>query len=148
MKPGLIPSGTLCEAITPRAEAKEHFMTNDITNTRLNKLTACEGNVRKTQVKGSIDDLATSIKADALQQTSSLSRTARNSPSSQEPGAWQRFNSLPNPATSRGTYEVPCRLTLVPQVPLWPYGTLPSPFSAHPLCSSVRRSQRLGSLCD
>ncbi len=43
-------------------------MTNDITNIPLNKLTAWEGNVRKTQAKGSIDELAASIKADGLQQ--------------------------------------------------------------------------------
>jgi ParB family transcriptional regulator, chromosome partitioning protein len=40
----------------------------DITNIPLNKLTAWEGNVRKTQNKGFIDELAASIKAHGLQQ--------------------------------------------------------------------------------
>lgn len=41
----------------------------DITNIPLNKLTAWEGNVRKTQTKGGIDDLAASIKAHGLLQS-------------------------------------------------------------------------------
>ena len=40
----------------------------DITNIPLNKLTSWEGNVRKTQNKGFIDELAASIKAHGLQQ--------------------------------------------------------------------------------
>ena len=40
----------------------------DITNIPLDKLTAWEGNVRKTQTKGFIDELAASIKAHGLQQ--------------------------------------------------------------------------------
>ena len=40
----------------------------DITNIPLNKLTAWEGNVRKTQNKAGIDELAASIEAHGLQQ--------------------------------------------------------------------------------
>ena len=40
----------------------------DITNIPLNKLTAWVGNVRKTQNKAGIDELAASIKAHGLQQ--------------------------------------------------------------------------------
>lgn len=40
----------------------------DITNIPLNKLTHFEGNVRKTQNKGFIDELAASIRAHGLQQ--------------------------------------------------------------------------------
>ena len=40
----------------------------DITNIPLDKLTAWEGNVRKTQTKGFIDELAASIKSHGLQQ--------------------------------------------------------------------------------
>ena len=40
----------------------------DITNIPLDKLTAWEGNVRKTQNKTFIDELAASIKAHGLQQ--------------------------------------------------------------------------------
>lgn len=39
----------------------------DITNIPLNRLTAWEGNVRKTQNRGFIDELAASIKAHGLQ---------------------------------------------------------------------------------
>lgn len=41
----------------------------DITSIPLNKLTAWEGNVRKTQTKGGIDELAASIKAHGLLQS-------------------------------------------------------------------------------
>ena len=41
----------------------------DITNIPLNKLTAWEGNVRKTQTKGGIDELAASIEAHGLLQS-------------------------------------------------------------------------------
>lgn len=40
----------------------------DLTTIALNRLTAWEGNVRKTQNKGFIDELAASIKAHGLQQ--------------------------------------------------------------------------------
>ena len=43
-------------------------MTTAITNIPLNKLTQFSGNVRKTQNKGFIDELAASIKAHGLQQ--------------------------------------------------------------------------------
>src|SRR5438445_12220392 len=43
-------------------------MSTDITHIPLNKLSAWEGNVRKTQNKGSIDELAANIDAIGLKQ--------------------------------------------------------------------------------
>ena len=52
-------------------------MTTNITNIPLNKLTAWEGNVRKTQTKGSIDELAANIKAIGLQQNLIVSKDGK-----------------------------------------------------------------------
>lgn len=52
-------------------------MTDNITNIPLTKLTAWKGNVRKTQNKASIDELAASIKAHGLQQSLVIKKDGR-----------------------------------------------------------------------
>ena len=50
----------------------------DITNIPLKKLTAWEGNVRKRQAKGSIDELAANIKAIGLQVKGVVARVSKH----------------------------------------------------------------------
>jgi ParB family chromosome partitioning protein len=53
-------------------------MTTDIINIPLNKLTAWDGNVRKTQTRGFIEELAASIKAHGLQQNLIVRKDGKN----------------------------------------------------------------------
>jgi ParB family chromosome partitioning protein len=82
----------------------------DIVNIPLNKLTQFEGNVRKTQNKGFIDELAASIKAHGLQQNLVVKKEGKQFA---VVAGSQRLTALLLLAKSgeiKGTHPVPCKL--------------------------------------
>ncbi len=85
-------------------------MTN-ITNIPLNKLTAWEGNVRKTQNKAGIDELAASIKAHGLQQNLVVRKDGKKFAVVAGGRRLKALQRLVKAGDIEGTYEVPCRIT-------------------------------------
>jgi ParB family transcriptional regulator, chromosome partitioning protein len=91
-------------------QTKEKTMT-DITNIPLNKLTAWEGNVRKTQNKAGIDELAASIKAHGLQQNLVVRKDGRKFAVVAGGRRLKALQRLVKAGDIEATFEVPCRIT-------------------------------------
>ncbi|HEV2521701.1 MAG TPA: ParB/RepB/Spo0J family partition protein [Candidatus Acidoferrales bacterium] len=85
-------------------------MTN-ITNIPLNKLTAWEGNVRKTQNKAGIDELAASIKAHGLQQNLVVTKDGKKFAVVAGGRRLKALQRLAKAGEIEATCEVPCRIT-------------------------------------
>ena len=83
----------------------------DITNIPLNKLTAWEGNVRKTQNKAGIDELAASIKAHGLQQNLVVRKDGKKFAVVAGGRRLKALQRLAKAGDIEATYEVPCRIT-------------------------------------
>lgn len=83
----------------------------DITNIPLNKLTAWEGNVRKTQTKGSIDELAANIKAIGLQQNLIVKKDGKKFAVVAGARRLAALQQLAKAGDIEASYEVPCRIT-------------------------------------
>jgi ParB family transcriptional regulator, chromosome partitioning protein len=83
----------------------------DITNIPLNKLTAWEGNVRKTQNKAGIDELAASIKAHGLQQNLVVRKDGRKFAVVAGGRRLKALQQLAKAGDIEATFEVPCRIT-------------------------------------
>lgn len=83
----------------------------DITNIPLNKLTAWEGNVRKTQNKSGIDELAASIKAHGLQQNLVVRKDGKNFAVVAGGRRLKALQRLAKAGDIEATFEVPCRIT-------------------------------------
>lgn len=83
----------------------------DITNIPLNKLTAWEGNVRKTQNKAGIDELAASIKAHGLQQNLVVRKDGKKFAVIAGGRRLRALQRLAKGGDIEATYEVPCRIT-------------------------------------
>lgn len=83
----------------------------DITNIPLNKLTAWEGNVRKTQNKSGIDELAASIKAHGLQQNLVVRKDGKKFAVVAGGRRLKALQQLAKAGDIEATYEVPCRIT-------------------------------------
>lgn len=82
----------------------------DITSIPLNKLTAWEGNVRKTQNKGFIDELAASIKAHGLQQNLVVRKQGRTFAVVAGGQRLKALNLLAKAGAIAGDHPVPCRI--------------------------------------
>jgi ParB family chromosome partitioning protein len=91
-------------------QTKEKTMT-DITNIPLNKLTAWEGNVRKTQNKAGIDELAASIKAHGLQQNLVVKKDGKKFAVIAGGRRLKALQRLAKAGDIEPAYEVPCRIT-------------------------------------
>jgi ParB family transcriptional regulator, chromosome partitioning protein len=91
-------------------QTKEKTMT-DITNIPLNKLTAWEGNVRKTQNKAGIDELAASIRAHGLQQNLVVRKDGKTFAVLAGGRRLKALQRLAKAGDIESTYEVPCRIT-------------------------------------
>jgi len=85
-------------------------MTSDITNIPLNKLTAWEGNVRKTQNKGSIDELAANIKAIGLQQNLIVTKDGKKFAVVAGRRRLTALQKLAKAGDIEDTYPVPCQI--------------------------------------
>ena len=83
----------------------------DITNIPLNKLTAWEGNVRKTQNKAGIDELAASIKAHGLQQNLVVRKDGKKFAVVAGGRRLKALQRLAKAGDIEPAYEVPCRIT-------------------------------------
>jgi ParB family chromosome partitioning protein len=83
----------------------------DITNIPLNKLTAWEGNVRKTQNKAGIDELAASIKAHGLQQNLVVRKDGKKFAVVAGGRRLKALQRLAKSGDIKPTCEVPCRIT-------------------------------------
>ncbi|HXN51420.1 MAG TPA: ParB/RepB/Spo0J family partition protein [Candidatus Acidoferrum sp.] len=83
----------------------------DITNIPLNKLTAWEGNVRKTQNKAGIDELAASIKAHGLQQNLVVRKDGKKFAVVAGGRRLKALQRLAKAGDIEPTCEVPCRIT-------------------------------------
>lgn len=83
----------------------------DITKIPLNKLTAWEGNVRKTQNKASIDELAASIKAIGLQQNLVVKKDGKNFAVVAGGRRLLALQKLAKAGDIEQSFEVPCRIT-------------------------------------
>jgi len=86
-------------------------MTDNIINIPLTKLTAWEGNVRKTQNKASIDELAASIKAHGLQQNLVVKKDGRKFAVVAGGRRLLALQQLAKAGDIEAGYEVPCRIT-------------------------------------
>src|SRR6266853_3690907 len=84
---------------------------SDITNIPLNKLTAWEGNVRKTQNKAGIDELAASIKAHGLQQNLVVKKDGKKFSVVAGARRLKALQLLAKAGDIKDTYDVPCRIT-------------------------------------
>ena len=82
----------------------------DITNIPLNKLTAWEGNVRKTQTKGFIDELAASIKALGLQQNLVVTKQGRKYAVVAGGQRLKALQLLANTGSIDAAHPVPCKV--------------------------------------
>ncbi len=82
----------------------------DITNIPLNKLTAWEGNVRKTQNKGFIDELAASIKAHGLQQNLVVRKHGRNFAVVAGGQRLKALQRLADEGSIESSHLVPCKI--------------------------------------
>jgi ParB family transcriptional regulator, chromosome partitioning protein len=91
-------------------QTKEKTMT-DIINIPLNKLTAWEGNVRKTQNKAGIDELAASIKAHGLQQNLGVIEDGKKFAVVAGRRRLKALQRLAKAGDIEATYRVPCRIT-------------------------------------
>ena len=85
-------------------------MTN-ITNIPLNKLTAWEGNVRKTQNKSGINELAASIKAHGLQQNLVVRKDGKKFAVVAGGRRLKALQRLAKAGDIEHTCDVPCRIT-------------------------------------
>jgi ParB family chromosome partitioning protein len=83
----------------------------DITNIPLNKLAAWEGNVRKTQNKAGIDELAASIKAHGLQQNLVVRKDGKKFAVVAGGRRLKALQRLAKAGDIKPTFEVPCRIT-------------------------------------
>src|SRR5665213_2796910 len=83
----------------------------DITNIPLNKLTAWEGNVRKTQNKAGIDELAASIKAHGLQQNLVVRKDGKKFAVVAGGRRLKALQRLAKVGDIEATFLVPCRIT-------------------------------------
>ncbi len=83
----------------------------DITNIPLNKLTAWEGNVRKTQNKSGIDELAASIKAHGLQQNLVVRKDGKKFAVVAGGRRLKALQRLAKAGDIEADHEVPCRIT-------------------------------------
>jgi len=83
----------------------------DIINIPLNKLTAWEGNVRKTQNKASIDELAASIKAIGLQQNLVVKKDGKKFAVVAGGRRLLAYQKLVKAGDIAPDFEVPCRIT-------------------------------------
>ena len=83
----------------------------DITNIPLNTLTAWEGNARKTQDKGGIDELAASIKAHGLQQNLVVKKDGKKFAVAAGGRRLLALQQLAKAGDIEDSYEVPCRIT-------------------------------------
>ena len=83
----------------------------DIVNIPLNKLTAWEGNVRKTQNKSGIDELAASIKAHGLQQNLGVVEDGKKFAVVAGRRRLKALQRLAKAGDIEATYGVPCRIT-------------------------------------
>lgn len=83
----------------------------DIINIPLNKLTAWEGNVRKTQNKAGIDELAASIKAHGLQQNLVVRMVGKQYAVVAGGRRLKALQRLAKSGDISATYEVSCRVT-------------------------------------
>src|ERR1700675_1121478 len=91
-------------------QTKEKSMTTDITNIPLNKLTAWEGTVRKTQNKGFIDELAASIKAHGLQQNLVVKKDGKKFAVVAGSQRLKALLQLAEAGEIKSTHPVPCKL--------------------------------------
>jgi ParB family chromosome partitioning protein len=82
----------------------------DIVNIPLNKLTQFEGNVRKTQNKGFIDELAASIKAHGLQQNLVVKKDGKQFAVVAGSQRLTALRLLAGAGEIKGTHPVPCKL--------------------------------------
>ncbi len=83
----------------------------DITNIPLNKLTAWKGNVRKTQNKAGIDELAASIKAHGLQQNLVVRKEGKTFAVVAGGRRLKALQQLAKAEEIAITFPVPCRIT-------------------------------------
>lgn len=83
----------------------------DITNIPLNKLAAWEGNVRKTQNKAGIEELAASIKAHGLQQNLVVRKHGKTFAVVAGGRRLKALQRLAKDGDIEATFEVPCRIT-------------------------------------
>jgi ParB family chromosome partitioning protein len=84
---------------------------NDITDIPLNKLTAWEGNVRKTHNKAGIEELAASIKAHGLQQNLVVRKDGKKFAVVAGGRRLKALQRLAKTGDIEATYEVSCRIT-------------------------------------
>src|ERR1019366_4711879 len=82
----------------------------DIVDIPLNKLTQFEGNVRKTQNKGFIDELAASIKAHGLQQNLVVKKEGKQFAVVAGSQRLTALLVLAKAGEIKGTHPVPCKL--------------------------------------
>lgn len=82
----------------------------DITNIPLSKLTAWEGNVRKTQNKGFVEELAASIKAHGLQQNLVVKKHGKKFAVIAGGQRLKALNRLAETGDLKANYPVPCRI--------------------------------------
>ena len=83
----------------------------DIINIPLNKLTAWNGNVRKTPTKGFIDELAASIKAHGLQQNLIVSRDGKKFAVIAGGQRLKALQQLAETGDINPAHPVPCKVT-------------------------------------
>ncbi len=82
----------------------------DITNIPLNKLTAWEGNVRKTQNKAFIEELAASIMANGPQQNPVVRKQGRKSGVVAGGQRLKALNLLAETGAIDSSHPVPCKI--------------------------------------
>src|ERR1700689_4932959 len=82
----------------------------DITNIPLDKLTHWEGNVRKTQNKGFIDELAASIKAHGLQQNLVVRKHGRKFAVVAGGQRLKALQHLTDAGAIEASHPVPCKI--------------------------------------
>jgi len=92
-------------------QPKEKTMTDDIINIPLNRLTAWEGNVRKTQNKAGIEELAASIKAHGLQQNLVVRKDGRKFAVVAGGRRLKALQQLAKAGDIEADHAVPCRVT-------------------------------------
>lgn len=83
---------------------------NDIINIPLNKLTAWEGNVRKTQNKASLDELAASIKAHGLLQSLVVRKDGKKYAVVAGSRRLAALTALQSSGDITPAFEVPCQV--------------------------------------
>ena len=82
----------------------------DITNIPLNRLTIWDGNVRKTQNRGFIDELAASIKAHGLQQNLVVRKQGKKFAVVAGGQRLKALNLLAEAGAIKSTHPVPCKI--------------------------------------